>query len=453
MITELIDTGHLSSQLKIVLDPTDYKDKFDAELREYRKKAHLKGFRKGKTPLSAIRKMYGKGALAEVINTKLQDTLSKYIADEKLNILGNPIPAEDQVIFDFDTKSLETFEFKFDIGLAPDITVKGVDPSDSYESIVVEYDSGRIDEEITQLQKKAGEQKSADGPIEMLDLVKFEISELNPTEGREAWTNEISVLPERMTEAYQQEVLGKDKDFQMELDVNLLEVDTKEDYVKKYFLTDAPEDITFLFSAKVVEIKRLVPAEINDDFFEKVFDPKDEIKDVDAAKAFIKKDLDKYYDGQANAISQRKILETLLEINVLDLPDDFLKRWLMSSNEELTKEQLELEFDDFKKNLTWTLIKQELAKEYEIEVSPEQIKEGVKKDIEAQLMQYGYGMMEGFDFDAAADRMMEKQETVQKKYEELLANLVMDAISEKVALVEKKIGMEEYDEIVKQFSK
>ena len=81
--------------------------------------------------------MYGKGALAEVINTKLQDTLSKYIADEKLNILGNPIPAEDQVIFDFDTKSLETFEFKFDIGLAPDITVKGVDPSDSYESIVV----------------------------------------------------------------------------------------------------------------------------------------------------------------------------------------------------------------------------------------------------------------------------------------------------------------------------
>ena len=112
-----------------------------------------------------------------------------------------------------------------------------------------------------------------------------------------------------------------------------------------------------------------------------------------------------------------------------------------------------MEFDDFKKNLTWTLIKQELAKEYEIEVSPEQIKEGVKKDIEAQLMQYGYGMMEGFDFDAAADRMMEKQETVQKKYEELLANLVMDAISEKVALVEKKIGMEEYDEIVKQFSK
>ncbi len=88
MKIELIETGHLASQLTIVLDPADYKDKFDTELREYRKKAHLKGFRKGKTPLSAIRKMYGKGVLAEVINTKLQDTLTEYITEKELNILG-----------------------------------------------------------------------------------------------------------------------------------------------------------------------------------------------------------------------------------------------------------------------------------------------------------------------------------------------------------------------------
>jgi len=453
MITELIDTGHLSSQLKIVLDPADYKDKYDAELREYRKKAHLKGFRKGKTPLSAIRKMYGKGALAEVINTKLQDTLADYITKEELNILGNPIPAEDQVNFEFDTKSLETFEFKFDLGMAPEITVTGVDPSDSYDSFVVEYDDSRIEEEITQLQKRAGEQSPVEGPIEMLDLVKFTITEVAPPEGREAWSNEISVLPERMSETYQNEIIGKSKDFQMEIDINLLEADNKEDYVKKYFLTDAPEDITFIFNAKVNEIKRLVPAEINDDFFEKVFDPKDEIKDIEAARAFIKKDLDKYYDGQAKAITQRKILESILESNVYEFPDDFLKRWLMSSNEELTEEQLETEFEDFKKNLSWTLIKQELAKQHELEISPESVREGVKADIQAQLMQYGYGMMDGFDFDSAADRMMQKQETVQKKYEELLANKVMDKISDTVTLVEKKIGMDEYDEIVKQFSK
>ncbi|MFT4567223.1 MAG: trigger factor [Saprospiraceae bacterium] len=453
MKIELIETGHLASQLTIVLDPADYKDKFDKELKEYRKKAHLKGFRKGKTPLSAIRKMYGKGVLAEVINTKLQDTLTDYITEKELNILGNPIPAEDQVTFDFDTKTLETFEFKFDIGQAPVISVKGVDPSESYESYVVEYDDSRVEEEITQLQKRAGEQAAVDGPIEMLDLVKLEITELNPPEERDAWVNDISILPERMTEPYQNEFLGKVKDFQLDVDIYLLEADTKEDYVKKYFLTDAPEDITATFSSKVVEIKRLVIAEISDEFFEKVFDPKDEIKDIDAAKEFIKKDLDKHYTVQANAITQRKILEALLELNVLELPDDFLKRWLMSSNEELTEEQLEVEFGDFKKNLTWTLIKQELAKQYEIEVTPESVKEGVKADIQAQLTQYGYGMMDGFDFDAAADRMMEKQETVQKKYEEILAKEVMDKISEKVALVEKKISLKEYEEIVKQFSK
>lgn len=450
MKTELIDTGDLSSQLTITLEPADYKDKFDAELREYRKKSHLKGFRKGKTPLSAIRKMYGKGALAEVINEKLQNAIGDYITENELDILGNPIPAEDQEMYNFETKSLETMVFKFDLGMAPKIEVKGADASVSYDSYVIEFGEERLDEEIEQLQKRAGEQQEVEVPIEMLDLVTFEITEQNAPEGRDAWVNEVSVLPERMTEAYQQEVLGKEKDFTFNIDIYQLEADTKEDYVQKYFLTDAPEDVTNEFSAKVVTIKRLVPAELNEEFFEKVFDPKDEIKDIEGAREFMRKDLVTYYENQGKAITQRKILESLLEENVTEFPDSFLKRWLMTSNEDLTPEQLEQEYGDFTKNLTWTLVKQEMSKKYEIEITPEKIKAGVVEDVKKQLAQYGYGMMGDFDYEGAANRMMEKQETVQKKYDELLAEEVMNRITEEVTLIEKKISVDDYKEIIEQ---
>lgn len=357
MKTEMIETGDLSSQITITIEPSDYKSEYDKGLKKYRKEAHLKGFRKGKTPLSAIRKMYGKGVLADVINDKLQKTLADYITDNKIDILGNPIPSEDQQFVDFETKQLETLEFKFDLGLSPQIEVQGVEATDTYVSYEVAFGEDRIDEEIEQLQKRGGVQEEIEAPIEALDMVTLSITE-SSVEERDAWSGEITIMPERLTEDSQAMVIGKKNGDTLSFDIYELEKDTTEDYVKKYFLKDAPDYVGRNFDAVVKTIKRLVPAEINEEFFEKMFDPKDEIKDIEGARALIKKDLESFYVNQGKAITQRKILESLIEKNMTALPDEFLKRWLMSSNENLSPEQLEGEYEGFTKNLIWTLVKQ-----------------------------------------------------------------------------------------------
>lgn len=451
MKTELIETDELTSQLIITIDPEDYQDKFKAELREYGKKANLKGFRKGKTPISAVRKMFGRGVLAEVINKELEQAVVDYIKLQELEILGNPIPAEDQEMHDFDARELTSFEFKMDLGIAPKINTQGVEASDSYDQYVISYDEDSIDEEITQLRRRRGEQISSEGPIIEADLLVVDISEKHPPEGRHPWVGEISFLVKDLTDHYKDLLIGQVLNFNFDLDIYQLEKSTDEEFVKKHFLSTAPEDITAIFDADVLEISRVIPAELNEDFFEKTFDPKDNIKDLQSARELVRKKMDDYYESQAKAITQRRIMEALLEKNQVNFPDAFLKRWLRLSNENLKEEDLESEYEFFIKNITWILIKKEMSKKFDIDITYDMIKEGVKMDLQRQFQQYGYGMEE-FDFDNAAERMMKKEETVNNKYRELEAELVLNHIMESVTLIENKITVQEAEAIIEQMN-
>ncbi len=448
MHIDLIDTGHLSSQLVISLDPSDYKDLYNKELKKFSKTAHLKGFRKGKTPLSAIRKMFGKSALMESINTVLQEGIQGYIQENNLKTLGEPIPAEDQEEFSFGTKSLESYQFKFDIGLAPDIDVQGVSPEDQHEKFIVTVDESQVDKEIENLRRRQGNQEEVDAPIEVKDVVVVEIRE-KETVDRPTWSGEISILVESLTSEYQEALLSQKKDFELEIDIYNFEENTEEDYVHKYFLEGAPEDVSPIMIAKVVTIKRLIPATLDETFFETVFDPKEEIKDLEAAKAFIRNVLEDFYAVNAMNLTKRKIMESLIEKNHPAYPDDFLKRWLLIKNEELTAEYLEEEYDDLVKNLTWTLIKEKLSEQYQIEITKEMIQEGLKKELQEQFIEYGYDI-EGMDFERMTSSMMEREDKVKKKFEELFAEEILEKIYITVKLEEKMISVEEYSEILEQ---
>ena len=218
MKTELRDNGKLSSLLTVELSPGDYKDKFEKELKKYKDKAHLKGFRKGKTPLSAIKKMYGKNVLSEVVYGELNKTIENYIVEEKIDILGNPLPVADQAPINFDLKNLETYEFTFEIGHAPEFTVEGVDTGATYESYSIELSDKDVEEEINQLQKRLGEQEEIDAEIEELDILTLKINEKNP-ENEEAFETDITIMPDRMTEAYKAEYIGKTKGYKSEVNI------------------------------------------------------------------------------------------------------------------------------------------------------------------------------------------------------------------------------------------
>ena len=445
MKTELIDKGQLSSELVIVLEKNDYLEKFNSELKKYKNKAHLKGFRKGKTPMSAIKKMYGQSVLADVINQQLQSGLSDYIADNKLDILGNPLTSERQGAIDFNINDLSDYEFIFDLGLAPEFEVKGISDSDEYEEIVVNFEDTVVDEEIESLRKRFGEQVEVDETIEASDIVSIEITEQNPTDGREAYVSEITVMPDRMTDEYQDHILGQKLGFEFPLNIFSIEKDTTEEYVNKYFLKEAPEGITADFNGIISAVKRLKPADINQDFFNKAFG-EDKVKTIDEAKEHIQNELGDFYGTQGKSITKRYILENLLDIHDFELPDEFLKRWLLSSNEKATAEDIEKDYDGFVKNLKWTLIKQKIASQEKIEITPEDIKAGLRKKIERQFAQYGG--YPGINYDDMVNRLAQNQETVQKEYEELLAESVLDKALTMVKLKTKTVSLDEYKDIV-----
>lgn len=445
MKAELINTGDLTSQLTITLEKDDYLVKYDTELKKLKNKAQLKGFRKGKVPITALKKMYGKGVLVDVINDELQNRLSTYLTDNSIDILGNPLPSENQKTLDFDLNSLGEYEFIFDLGLAPSFEIEGISTEDVYQDYKVEVTDELIDEELESLQKRMGSSEEIDAPIELKDILEIEITEVEPAEGRDAYTTTITVMTDTLTEDMQSRIIGKRLGDDLPIDLLNLEKNTTEDYVKKYFLKDAPEGVTYSYKGTIAAIKRLKEAELDQELFDKAFG-EGEVSTIQEARDFLRKELETFYAQQGQSITKRYILETILDKNTFALPQEFLKRWLLSSNEKVTKEEVERDFEGFEKNLRWTLIKQKIAENYDIKIEAEDLRSFIKDKIIRQFGQYGYP---GLNFDDMTNRVMQNQQTVQKEYEELLAERVMDEIYQKVSLEEKKLSLQEYKETVK----
>ncbi len=447
MKTELTEAGTLCSRLTITIEKDDYKPTYDKELKKYSKQAQMKGFRKGKVPMSAIKKMYGRGILAEVIDKKIQETIQSEIKD--LSILGSPIAAEEQEFFDFDVKDLQDYTFKFDIGLAPEIDVKGVSAQDKYEKYQVDIDEVMLEEGMMDIRKRMGTQEEIEAPIEEKDIVTLQITE-SPSELDEPYSTEIMIMPDRMTDAYREEYTGKTIGYKGTVDIYELEKDTDEAYVEKYFLKDAPDGVGRLYATEVKMIKRLVPAEVNEEFYQSAFG--EDVKDETVAKEKLKENLSDYYTTQSQAITKRKILESLIENHDITFPDPFLKRWLKASNDKLSEEQIASEYADFTKNLKWTLIKEKIARDQDIKVEPDSVRSHLVENFKQQFAQYGYGAGMGMDldFESIGDRLMQDQQAVQRGYEEVLADKVFDHIVGTVQLVDKNVNQEEYQNIVKE---
>jgi trigger factor len=180
------DIDQLNTTLSIEIEKEDYLKKFNDELKNYKGKASLKGFRKGKTPLGFIKKMFGKGILADAVNESLQKGLFDYIKDQDLNVLGDPLPSESQEMIDFDVNNLGSFTFDFDLGLSPDITVKGAASTDSYTHYDITLTDEIVNEEIEVARKRQGSQEEVAEDIKEKDILKIQAIELEnglPKEG------------------------------------------------------------------------------------------------------------------------------------------------------------------------------------------------------------------------------------------------------------------------------
>ncbi len=448
------DIDTLNAQIEMIVEQDDYQAKFDSEVKKYRQKAQLKGFRKGKTPLSVVKKMYGQQVLAEAVNEQLQKGLFDYIDTNNINILGDPIPSEGQEMVDFDPMSLSDYTFKFDLGLAPEFDLVGASESDSYQQYKIGVTDSMIDDEMENARKRFGSQKEIEDNIEEKDIVTISAFELDDAGKRKKDGHEssFSLMVDMTEDEVKKDLLSKKNGDKIEFDIYTIEKDRDEKYVKKYLLKiedDTDKEVGSKFEGFIDDVKRAVPAELDQDFFDKYLG-KDKATTEQEARDVVKSDLSDYFANQAKSLMYREILEALTEKNEFSLPEDFLKRWLMFSSEKNTAENVEKDFEGFKKNLSWTLIKGKLAKEHDVKVEPDEIKANIEKQIYGYLGQYGMG---GEYADQMVAKMMQDRNQVNKVYEEILADKVFAEVEKKINIDYKEITVDEFKDIVAELNK
>ena len=444
------DIDELNAVLKIELSREHYEPKLKSELNKYRKKAHIKGFRKGKTPMGFIKKMYGTAVLAEVINESLQTAISGYISEEKLNILGQPLPLEQEEELDFDVNNLKDFNFSFELGMAPEFELEGIDSNSEFNRYAVEVPDSMIDEDLSNAQKRGGAQTSVEGAVEENDLLDLNAEELEGEEKKEnGWASTFSILVKLIdSEDLRKEVLGKTKGDKIRFNIYELEKDRDEAHVRKYFLNvgeeDADREIGAEFEAEITNISRVMPAELNQEFFDKAFG-EGEVNSEEEARKKIETEIQKHYERQAESLLFKDFRDRLMEVNKINLPDQFLHRWLKASNENVTEEAINQEYDAFAENLKWSLIRGKAVQKFELQIDDNEIVEGFKERVRGYFGGYGDELI----ILNTANRLMEDEKQVDQMYQELISDKLFKAIHEVVAVSNKTIDAKGFDDIVK----
>ncbi|MDX1942432.1 MAG: trigger factor [Saprospiraceae bacterium] len=440
---EAIDA--LNATVTVTIEKEDYEAQFEEELQKYRKNVSLKGFRKGKTPANVLRKMYGKSVLAEVIDKMVQKEIFGYIEDQKIEILGQPLPSEDNIPNDLDVKDLQDFVFKFDLGIAPQFELKGISPEDTYERYAVEIPANLVEEDFAGLRARMGERVSAEGNIQEGDFVKFDAKELAGDALKEGGleTNFEIPMNEIQNESFKAELFTKKIGDTLRANIYELFNEPDEHYIRHHLLKldhdDHDTQIGQEFELTIAEASRYEASELNQDFFDKAFGP-GKVSNEEEAKAEIRKDIEVFYNKQADALLFRDIQERLMEVNELPLPDGFLKRWLKAANEKLSDEMIERDYETFAKNLKWTLLKNKLSRHFDIDISEQDIRESFAQRVREYFGSYGMPDL----VDAAVDRLMKDQKQINEVYEDLLVDKLHEAITGIVTLVPKPIEREAF---------
>ncbi len=439
------DIDNLNTVVTVTLEKSDYEEQFDQELQKFRKQAAMKGFRKGKTPASMVRKMYGKSVLADVINNQLSKELYGFISEEKLNVLGQPLPSKDQPYIDFDTKELQDFVFKFDVGLAPDFEVQGLNAQSTFDRYQVDMSDAVLEEEMTNYRKRLGERKDVEGNIQEGDFVKFaaKATESDFTTEFGIFINEID------NQAFKDDLFTKNIGDTVRTNIYQWFAEPDEHYIRHHLLNldhdDHETQVGQEFELTLQQATRQEIAELNQEFFDKAFGP-GVVSSEEEAKETIRKDATKFYDKQADALLFRDFQEYLMEQNQLELPNEFLMRWLKTSNEKMAPELIERDYPAFAKNLQWTLIRNKLAKQFEIQISEEEITEGFKDEVRSYFGSYGNEEL----IDATAQRLLEDEKQFNEMYEDLLVDKLHEKIAEMVTIHPKPVSREEFNTILQE---
>ncbi len=436
----------LNAVLKIELTAADYQERVDKVLSDYRKNADMPGFRKGKVPMGVIKKRYGIPVKVEEINKLLSDSVSKYIMDEKLDILGNPLPKESSPI-DWDNQ--EKFAFEYELGLAPDFEVK-ITKRNKIPFYVVKADDAMIDRYAEDIAKRYGKMSSPE-KVEDKDLVYGTFHELdaqgNALEG--GITNQASVSVDTIkTKKLKNEFLGSKKGAVFTLDPKKSFQNDTDAAAMLNIDKEAYSSLNAKFSFALENISRMEPATLDVELFDKVYGV-GVVKNVKEFRAKIAAEAENMFVAESDRKFQNDAVEFLLDKISFELPEEFLKRWMQSVSEKpITLAEIESEFEGYKKSLKWQIIENKIAKENNLSVNREEAIAQTKKLIAAQMAQYGQMAPEEEQLEQYAQQVLANKEEEKNVYDRVFASKMTAFFKEAFKLEEKEISYDDFTKMM-----
>lgn len=437
------DIDDLNAVVRVNLEESDYIDQVTSVLKDHRKKARVPGFRPGMVPMGMIKQMYGRSVLAEELNRAASNSLYQYITENKIEILGNPLPKNEEIKLDLDKS--KNFEFIYDLGIAPKVNLK-ISNKDKFDLLEIQIDDKLIEKNANELRKRFGKVGNSDVTAGN-EMVQGDFRELDGKELKEGGIYHTSTIALEYIEdeKVKKTLLGKKAGDKIVVDPHKVSKGGADLAAMLNIDKEQAAKLKSKFEFEVKQIYSVELAELNEEFFDKAFG-KGVVKTEDEFKNKLSEELSKQLAVDSKRKLQNDIIIELLNKAKLALPDDFLKRWLLLTNDKLTQEQLDEEYEEYAKSLKWQLIQNKIIKDHDIKVEHTDVVEHTKGLMRQQMAQYGMQDMPEEELTSSANRVLENREEAQRVYQQLYDVKVMELFENTFKLKNKSVS---YDEFVK----
>jgi trigger factor len=430
--------------LKVEIAAADYQNKVKAALDKYRKTAKIPGFRPGHVPAGLIQKQFGKSVLAEELNKITNDALYRFIIDEKLDILGNPLPIENGVEGNFDQP--ENFTFSYEIGYSPSFELP-ITAKTKVDYATVKIDKDLITKQVEDLRRRYGKLISSEA-VSAKDMVMGKFEELEGSEVKADGISHSTTISMEFLEnkAAIKLLTGKKINESFELDPKDVSKGPDDAAAMLGISPEAYAELNSKFQFTVNDVKRMELSELNEEFFQKLFG--DEVKTEAEMNKRIEADLARMFEEDSDRLFTRKVYDMLLEKTTMNFPEAFLKRWIKTSAEKpITDEEIEKEFAAYLLSLKWQLIQTKIFKENNIQLTNEEVLDFTKNLVIGNYAQYGLPAPEEAELLETAQRLLQNKEQANGIYDRLAERKLTDYFKSAVSMTKKEM---KYDDFVAQ---
>ena len=451
MNVSMQNVDKVSALLTVNIEKADYQEKVEKVLKKYRQQANIPGFRKGMVPMSLIKKQFGKSVMAEEVDKLMQEKVNEYIRENKVNMLGMPLPNEEKMqVIDFDTQ--ENFEFVFDIALAPEFNAE-ITEQDTLDFYTIAVSDEMVNSQVDMYAQRAAKYEKVEEYADR-DMVKGLLAELDENGNTKEGGIQVEgavMMPSYMKNDEQKAIFATAKvnDVLMFNPNAAFEGNEAELSSLLKIKREEVAEMKSNFSFQVEEITRAVPAALDQALFDQVFG-EGAVSSEEEFRGKIKEGIAAQFMADSNykfLLDARTYL--MNKVGKLEFPDALLKKIMLLNNEDKGESFVEENYEKSLEELTWHLIKEQLVEAFGIKVEQTDILEMAKENTRMQFAQYGMMSIPEEMLENYAKEMLKKKENVEGLVNRAVENKLAAALKDKATLNNKEVSMEEFNNLLK----